>query len=151
MASRYPCDRPRARRSRRIHVGGNKDRGMRVGPIFLLCALSTTALAAPAATPTPEAAAATVTSPKKTSCFSAAETREEIKEHGLKEPFAALKSAAQHYKAEALSAKLCRIDDEFIYEIAMLHKDGRYVHAHVNATTGKLVEIKRVVVPPPKT
>jgi hypothetical protein len=33
----------------------------------------------------------------------------------------------------------------------MLHKDGRYFHAHVNATTGKLVEIKRVVVPPPKT
>jgi hypothetical protein len=149
MASRYPCEQPRARRSRRIHVGGNKDRDMRVGPIFLSCALATTALAAPAAAPAPEAAA--VTPAKKSSCLSAAETREEIKGHGLKEPFAALKSAAQHYKAEALSAKLCRIDDEFIYEIAMLHKDGRYFHAHVNATTGKLVEIKRVVVPPPKT
>ncbi len=124
---------------------------MRLGPLFLSCAFATTALAGPAATPTPEAAAAaTMTAPKRT-CLSAAETREEIKGHGLKEPFAALKSAAQHYKAEALSAKLCRIDDEFVYEIAMLHKDGRYFHAHVDASTGKLVEIKRPVVPPPKT
>ena len=123
---------------------------MRLGPLLLLIALGPAALAAPVGPPAPEAAAANV-APTKKSCLSAAETREEIKGHGLKEPFAALKFAAQHYKAEALSAKLCRIDDEFVYEIAMLHKDGRYFHAHVNATTGKLVEFKRVVVSPPKT
>ena len=27
----------------------------------------------------------------------------------------------------------CRIDDEFVYEIALLHQDGKYFHAHVNA------------------
>jgi uncharacterized membrane protein YkoI len=125
---------------------------MRLGPALLLLAIATAALAGPAATPTPEAAAAMTASASKKNCLSAAETREEIKAHGLKEPFAALKSAAQHYKAEALSARLCRIDDEFVYEIALLHKDGRYFHAHVDATTGKLVEIKRPpVAPPPKT
>ena len=90
--------------------------------------------------------------PKK-ACLSAAETREEIKARRLHEPFAVLKSASQHFKAEALSAKLCRIDDELVYEIALLHKDGKYFHAHVSAVTGKLVEFKRAAAPapPPKT
>ena len=91
--------------------------------------------------------------PKK-ACLSAAETREEIKARRLHEPFAALKSAAQHFKAEALSARLCRIDDELVYEIALLHKDGKYFHAHVSAVTGKLVEFKHATAtpaPPPKT
>jgi hypothetical protein len=88
--------------------------------------------------------------PKKV-CLSASETREEIKAKRLREPFAVLKFAAQHFKAEALSAKLCRIDDEMLYEIALLHKDGKYIHAHFSAVTGKLVEIKHVAAPPPKT
>ena len=124
---------------------------MRLGSTFVLLALGTAALAGPAATPAPEAAAAVTATAVKKTCLSAAETREEIKAHGLKEPFAALKSASQHYKAEALSAKLCRIDDEFIYEIALLRRN-QYFHAYVDATTGKLVEIKRpAAVPPPKT
>ena len=54
------------------------------------------------------------------------------------------------FKSEALSAKLCRIDDEFIYEIALLHRDGKFFHAHVNATTGKIVETKRAAAQPAK-
>jgi uncharacterized membrane protein YkoI len=106
--------------------------------------LLTLALAAPAL-----ADGETRAAPKKI-CLSAAETREQIKAQHLREPFAALKSAAQHFKAEALSAKLCRIDDEFVYEIALLHKDGKYFHAHVSAVTGKLVEYKHAA-PPPKS
>lgn len=86
----------------------------------------------------------------KPACLSAAETREQIKSLHLREPFAVLKFAAQHFKAEALSAKLCRIDDEFVYEIALLHRDGKYFHAHVNATTGKLVENRKTPPAPPK-
>jgi hypothetical protein len=76
-------------------------------------------------------------------CLTAAETREEIKARRLREPYLVLKHAAQVFKAEALSARLCRIDDEFIYEIALLHRDGRFFHAHVNAVTGKFIEYKR--------
>jgi uncharacterized membrane protein YkoI len=83
-------------------------------------------------------------------CLSPAETREEIKAKRLREPFAVLKFAAQHFKAEALSAKLCRIDDEMVYEIALLHKDGRYFHARVSAVSGKLLDYKRAP-PAPKT
>ncbi len=81
-------------------------------------------------------------------CLSAAETREQIKASHLIEPFAALKFAAQHFKSEALSAKLCRNDDDYVYEIALLHRDGKFFRAHVSAQTGKLVELKRPA--PPK-
>jgi hypothetical protein len=78
--------------------------------------------------------------PAKPACLPASETREEIKAHHLIEPFAALKSAQAQYKAEPLSAKLCRVGDEFIYEIALLHRDGHYVHVWMNADTGKWLE-----------
>ena len=72
-------------------------------------------------------------------CLSASETRDEVKAHKLLEPFAALKSAAQQRKAEPLSAKLCHIGDEFIYEITLLHRDGRLTHVQMEAGTGKLI------------
>jgi uncharacterized membrane protein YkoI len=72
-------------------------------------------------------------------CLNPAETREEVKARRLIEPFAALKSAGAQRKAEPLSAKLCHIGDEFIYEITLLHRDGRLVHVQMEAATGKLV------------
>ncbi len=81
--------------------------------------------------------------PGKPQCISASETREEIKAHHLIEPFAALKSAQTQYKAEALSARLCRSGDEYVYEIALLHRDGRYVHVSMSAVTGKWIETHR--------
>jgi uncharacterized membrane protein YkoI len=95
----------------------------------------------------PEAHAAAVAAPKKI-CLSAAETREQIKTSHFIEPFAALKFAAQHFKSEALSAKLCRNEDDYVYEIALLHRDGKFFRAHVSAQTGKLVELKHPA--PPK-
>ena len=72
-------------------------------------------------------------------CLNAAETREEVKARRLIEPYSALKFAAEKRKAEALSAKLCHIGDEFIYEITLLHRDGRLVHVAMEAATGKLI------------
>ena len=72
-------------------------------------------------------------------CLSAAETREAVKSRHLLEPFAALKFAGAQRKAEALSAKLCHTGDEFIYEITLLHRDGRLVHVEMEAATGKVI------------
>ena len=72
-------------------------------------------------------------------CLNAAETREEVKAHKLLEPFVALKTAAAQGRAEALSARLCHRGDEFIYEITLLHRDGRLVHVEMDAGTGKLI------------
>lgn len=76
---------------------------------------------------------------QKPVCLNAAETREEVKAHRLIEPFAALKSAASQRKAEALSARLCHNGDDFIYEITLLHRDGRLVHVEMEADSGKLI------------
>ena len=54
-------------------------------------------------------------------------------------PFAALKSAGAQRKAEALSARLCHTGDEFIYEITLLHRDGRLLHVEMEAATGKVI------------
>ena len=87
----------------------------------------------------------------KTSCLPPSETREEIKNHRLLEPYTVLKSAAAQFKAEALSAKLCRNGDEMVYEIALLHRDGRYVHVMMNAETGKWLEPRHGHEAAPKT
>jgi uncharacterized membrane protein YkoI len=76
----------------------------------------------------------------KSICLNATETREEVKSRRLLEPFAALKSAAAQRKAEALSARLCHNGDEFIYEITLLHRDGRLVHVEMEAATGKAIQ-----------
>jgi len=72
-------------------------------------------------------------------CLNAAETREMVKSHRLLEPFAALKFAGAQRKAEALSARLCHTGDDFVYEITLLHRDGRLVHVEMEAATGKMV------------
>lgn len=83
-------------------------------------------------------------------CFPTNETREEIKGHHLVEPFVALKNAAAAVKAEALSAKLCRLGEEFVYEIALLHRDGRLVHVVMSAASGKLVNTRIPHETPPR-
>lgn len=114
-----------------------------------LLALAFLALAALAAAPQARADGDARLAAKRV-CLSPAETREEIKTRRLREPFAVLKHAAQRFKAEALSAKLCRIEDELVYEIALLHRDGRYFRVHVNAVTGKYVDFKRAAAAPAK-
>jgi len=107
----------------------------------IVCALGT----APAGAQTPPAV--------KGVCLTTGETREEIKSHHLLEPFVALKSAEKAVgKAEALSAKLCRLGEEYVYEIALLHRDGRLVHVVMGAVSGKIVNtrISREA-PPPRT
>jgi uncharacterized membrane protein YkoI len=75
----------------------------------------------------------------KPACLNAADTRDQVKAHKLLEPYAALKFAAQQRKAEALSAKLCANGDDFVYEITLLHHDGRLIHVQMEAGTGKLI------------
>jgi uncharacterized membrane protein YkoI len=111
----------------------------RVSTILALLAVGAVWPGAPAARAA-EAAEAHVGS--KPACLPANETREEVKAHHLVEPFAALKSAAERFKAEALSAKLCHLDEEFVYEIALLNREGRFVHVVMNAATGKFIGVR---------
>jgi hypothetical protein len=70
-------------------------------------------------------------------CFTPAETREMVAERGLADPLRALKPDRLD-GGEALRARLCRLNaDQFIYDIAVLRRDGRIVHVYMNAQTGK--------------
>jgi uncharacterized membrane protein YkoI len=110
----------------------------------ILCLLTLVVLlGAPAARAAEATATATeVHAAPKAICLPPNETREEIKARHVREPFAVLKSAAAQFKAEALSAKLCHLDDDFVYEIALLHRDGRFVHVVMNAATGKFIGVR---------
>jgi uncharacterized membrane protein YkoI len=110
----------------------------RVSTIFTLLAVGVLCLGASPA----QAAEATEARIAKSVCVPPSEGREDIKEHHLLEPFAVLKSAAAQFKAEALSAKLCHQEEEFVYEIALLHRDGRFVHVVMNASTGKFIGVR---------
>ena len=50
-----------------------------------------------------------------------------------------LNYAGKASEAEALTAKLCHVGDDFVYEITLLNRDGRIVHVEMGAATGKLV------------
>lgn len=70
-------------------------------------------------------------------CFSVAQTRREIAQHKLADPFPSMQAASSLAQAEPLSARLCRSGDVFVYEINLLRKDGRIVKALVDAASGK--------------
>lgn len=95
---------------------------------YVAVALSLAGTAAPAARAEGKARA----------CLTPEETREAIAENALVRPVIALRAASQRFNGEALRAKLCRWGADFVYEITLLQKDGRIVHAFVNALNGDI-------------
>jgi hypothetical protein len=73
-------------------------------------------------------------------CLDPAKTLAAIAEHRLVRPGDALSTAAFVSKAEALSAKLCRWDNGFKYEITLLRRDGKVIRSYVDAASGLPVD-----------
>jgi hypothetical protein len=73
-------------------------------------------------------------------CFSTDQTREEIESARLVQPFVIMRRAAGDLHAEAVDGRLCRWNNELIYEISLLRRDGHIVRVHFNAANGKAVE-----------
>jgi hypothetical protein len=73
------------------------------------------------------------------SCLIPSEAREAIALHRLSEPFEAMRNAATQMRAEAVGERLCRWNDQFIYEITLLRRDGRVIHLYIDAASGKAV------------
>jgi hypothetical protein len=85
-------------------------------------------------------------------CLSPAETRDAVAAHKLTEPFAALRSASRLVKADPLRSRLCRWDDEYVYEMTLLPKDGKVVVVFMDAAAGRVVagvDGKAPPAPPP--
>lgn len=72
----------------------------------------------------------------KLECLKPGETAEEICSRHFVEAYVVLRTAAHEAKAEALSAKLCKLGDDWVYSVALLHRDGHFVHMLLDATTG---------------
>lgn len=77
--------------------------------------------------------------PHKRQCLSPTETLSVIAENSLARPRDTLSKAAREAGAEPLGARLCRWDEEFVYEITLLRSDGRVLRVFVDAASGKVV------------
>ncbi|MBV8848105.1 MAG: hypothetical protein JOZ16_00815 [Methylobacteriaceae bacterium] len=73
-------------------------------------------------------------------CLSTDETREEIASARLVQPLLVMRRAAGDLHAEAVDGRLCRWNNELIYEISLLRRDGHIVRVLFNAANGKAVE-----------
>jgi len=82
-------------------------------------------------TPTAEPAAQSIRA-----CLTPSETRAAIARHRLVEPLGALRSAARKAQAEPLRSRLCRRNGRFVYEMALLRRDGRVVRVFLDAASG---------------
>ncbi|MFY9629628.1 MAG: hypothetical protein WAK03_15960 [Methylocystis sp.] len=75
--------------------------------------------------------------PQTLECFSVAQTRQKIAEHRLVDPFPLMQSASSANQGEALSTRLCRRGEVFLYEINVLRRDGRVMKIFVDAASGR--------------
>ena len=92
-----------------------------------------------AASTVQQAAGAGEASADKT-CFTASQARLTIAEHRLITSSSAMDFATAKVQADALAGRLCRWDERYFYEITLLRRDGRVIHAAVDAVTGRVVE-----------
>lgn len=70
-------------------------------------------------------------------CFPIAETRQLIADRQLADPFATMLAASAAAHGEPIGAKLCRENENLVYEISLLRRDGRVMRIYVDAATGK--------------
>ncbi|HEY8070639.1 MAG TPA: hypothetical protein VIE47_01570 [Methylocystis sp.] len=70
-------------------------------------------------------------------CFSVAQTRQKIAQHRLAEPFPLMRAESNANQADALSTRLCRLGELFLYEINLLRRDGRVIRVFIDAASGK--------------
>jgi hypothetical protein len=73
-------------------------------------------------------------------CLNPAETREAISRNKFTDPAAALRSAAAVAHADPLRSRLCRLKDDYIYEITLLRRDGKVMRVLIRADDGSLVD-----------
>jgi hypothetical protein len=76
-------------------------------------------------------------------CLSPSETRETIAQRKLVDPLASMRNATRGGGVEPLRTRLCRWGDKFVYEMALLRRDGKVVRVFVDAADGSPVNPPR--------
>ena len=75
-------------------------------------------------------------------CLNPAETREAVAKNKFTDPAAALRSAAAVAHADPLRSRLCRWNDDYVYEITLLRRDGKVMNVFIKAEDGSLVNAR---------
>ena len=75
-------------------------------------------------------------------CLNPAETREAVARNKFTDPAAALRSAAAVAHADPLRSRLCRWNDDYVYEITLLRRDGKVMNVFIKAEDGSLVNAR---------
>ena len=73
------------------------------------------------------------------SCLLTADARSVISQNHLIESSLAMKNAAIKAQSVAIAGKLCRWSEQYVYEITLLRRDGRVIHAFIDARSGEIV------------
>jgi hypothetical protein len=72
-------------------------------------------------------------------CYSAAETRQRVAAGNLRPAFEMMLKATSLTQADALAGKLCRWNNQDIYVISLLRRNGAVVRVFMDAQTGRVV------------
>jgi uncharacterized membrane protein YkoI len=75
-------------------------------------------------------------------CLNAADAREVLARNKFTDPAAALRSAAAVAHADPLRSRLCRWNDDYVYEITLLRRDGKVMNVFIKAEDGSLVNAR---------
>jgi len=75
-------------------------------------------------------------------CLNPAETREAVARNKFTDPAAALRSAAAIAHADPLRSRLCRWNDDYVYEITLLRRDGKVMNVFIKAEDGSVVNAR---------
>ncbi len=78
----------------------------------------------------------------KQECLSAKDSREMVLSGHLLEPLQVMKNLTSLSRSEPVSIKLCRWDSVYIYDVTLLHRDGKLLRVFVDAISGKTVNPK---------
>jgi hypothetical protein len=69
-------------------------------------------------------------------CLSPSETRESVVTYQLREPLSLLRDAARDTRADPLNSRLCRWNEQYVYEMSLLRRDGRVLRIFIDAKSG---------------
>ena len=72
-------------------------------------------------------------------CLTAAEARDLLRGQSLATVAMAQGEAARRAHAEPLRSRLCRWNNELVYEIILLRRDGKLTHVSVRAKDGQII------------
>ena len=75
-------------------------------------------------------------------CLNPAEAREAVARNKFTDPAAALRSAAAIAHADPLRSRLCRWNEDYVYEITLLRRDGKVMNIFLKAEDGSLVNAR---------